>query len=118
MRSEAKSVDDYLASLPDERRRALSAVRRVILDNLDPDYEEAMAYGMIGYSVPHRVYPPGYHVDPRQGLPYAGLASQKHYLGCVRFKRLDDLPLDVVAEAIRRTPAADYIAHYELALRR
>jgi hypothetical protein len=59
------------------RRAALYAVRKVILDNLDDDFEEGMQYGMIGYYVPHRVYPQGYHCDPKQPLPFASLGSQK-----------------------------------------
>ncbi|HYE03661.1 MAG TPA: DUF1801 domain-containing protein, partial [Phycisphaerales bacterium] len=80
MQSRATTVEAYLASLPPERRAALQAVRRVILDNLDRDFEEGMQYGMIGYYVPHRVFPPGYHCDPKQPLPFAGLASQKNYM--------------------------------------
>lgn len=87
MTSKAATVAEYLASLPADRRTAIEAVRAVILRNLDPQYEEGMQYGMIGYYVPHRVYPPGYHCDPRQPLPFAALASQKNYLsvylGCV-----------------------------------
>ena len=122
-------------------RRVDEAVRQVILENLDEDYEEGIQYGMIGYYVPHQVYPAGYHCDPKQPLPFAGLASQKNYMSlylmctygdsglsrwfraawaktgkkldmgksCVRFKRLDDLALDVIAEAIRRVPAKMYI---------
>ena len=59
---------------------AIRAVRAVILDNLDDEYEEGMQYGMIGYYVPHRVYPAGYHCDPRQPLPFAGLAAQKNHM--------------------------------------
>lgn len=145
MQSKATTVAEYLASLPEDRRAALEAVREVILANLDKDYQECMQYGMIGYCVPHRVYPPGYHCDPRQPLPFAGLASQKNHMAiylmgvygspqeeawfrsawaktgrkldmgksCIRFKRLEDLPLDVIGEAIRRTPAAVLIARYE-----
>src|SRR4051794_35235501 len=80
MQSKATTVDQYLAGLDDERRKAIEAVRKVILDNLDKDYEEGMQYGMIGYYVPHRVYPAGYHCDPRQPLHFAGLASQKGYM--------------------------------------
>ena len=93
MQSKATTVEQYLASLPDDRRAALTAIRKVILANLDrgPDgksgFTEAMQYGMIGYAVPHSVFPPGYHCDPKQPLPYAGLASQKNhmslYLMCV-----------------------------------
>ena len=92
MQSKAATVEQYLAELPEDRRTALSAVRKVILDNLPPGVEERMSYGMIGYAVPHTVYAPGYHCDPSMPLPYAGLASQKGhmsvymmsvYCGCV-----------------------------------
>ena len=80
MPSKAKTVDQYLAELPDDRRQALQAVRAVVLKNLSKGYEEGMQYGMIGYFVPHSVYPPGYHCDPSQPLPFAGLASQKNHM--------------------------------------
>jgi len=157
MQSKATTVSEYLASLPPDRRSAIEAVRKVILANLDKDYEEGMQYGMIGYYVPHRVYPKGYHCDPKQGLPFAGLASQKNYMsvymmglycgsvegvgnealvewfcdswekagkklnrgkGCLRFKKVDDLALDILGEAIRRIPAKKYIPMYEKAFRR
>ena len=143
MQSKATTVEQYLSELPEDRRKALEAVRQVILKNLDKDYEEGIQYGMIGYYVPHRVYPAGYHCDPKQPLPFAGLASQKKYMSlylmciygdsdhskwfqeawaktgkkldmgksCVRFKKLDDLPLDVIGEAIKRVPAKTYIEH-------
>ena len=81
MQSRAGTVDQYLAELPTDRREALQAVREVILKNLDKSgIEEGMQYGMIGYYVPHRVHPAGYHCDPKQPLPFAGLASQKNYM--------------------------------------
>lgn len=88
MQSKAGSVEDYLKGLPDDRREALKAVREVILKNLDTSgIEEGMQYGMIGYYVPHRIYPAGYHANPTQPLPFASLASQKShmalYLMCV-----------------------------------
>jgi hypothetical protein len=151
MQSKARTVADYLAALPDDRRAALSAVREVILANLDPEYEERMQYGMIGYCVPHRVYPAGYHVDPAQPLPFAGLASQKAHMSiylmgcyvdgedsdevrrfraaweatgrkldmgksCVRFKRIEQVALDVLGEAIRAMPARRFVARYEATL--
>jgi hypothetical protein len=78
MRSNAKTVKEYLASLPEDRRVGIEAVRKVILKNLDKDYEEGMMWGMIGYAVPHRVWPSGYHCDPTKPLMMAGLASQKN----------------------------------------
>lgn len=91
MPSRVTTVADYLAELPADRRAVLEAVRKVILANIDCHLEEGIQYGMIGYYVPHRIYPAGYHCDPRQPLPYLGLA---------------DLPLEVLAEALRRVPAA------------
>ena len=145
MTSNAKTVDAYLASLPDDRREAISTVRATILKNLDSGYEECMQYGMICYAVPHRLFPAGYHCDPSKPLCYGGLASQKNYMsvylmciygdqdhakwfreawkksgkkldagkGCIRFKKVDDLPLDVIGEAIRRVPARKYIEWYQ-----
>jgi hypothetical protein len=145
MQSKANTVQQYLAELPADRRVAIEAVRAVMLKNLDPLYEEGMQYGMIGFYVPHRVYPPGYHCDPKQPLPFACLASQKNYMSlylgcvygdtplarwfqeawartgkkldmgksCIRFKKADDLALDVIGEAIRRLPTRKFIEYYE-----
>jgi hypothetical protein len=148
MQSKATTVRQYLAELPAERRPILEAVRAIILENLDPLFEEGMQYGMIGYYLPHRVYPAGYHCDPRQPLPFICLASQKNYLSlylgcvygpdreepfraawaktgkkldmgksCVRFKKLDDLALEVIGDVIRRTRARDFIKYYESTLK-
>ncbi|MEO5804779.1 MAG: DUF1801 domain-containing protein [Verrucomicrobiota bacterium] len=144
MQSKAASVQKYLAELPTDRRIVIEAVRAMILKNLDPLYEEGMQYGMIGYYVPHRIYPPGYHCDPKQPLPFVCLASQKNYMAlylglygdpererwfretwartgkkldmgksCLRFKKLEDLVLDVIGEAVRRVPARAFIQEYE-----
>ncbi|MBX3363102.1 MAG: DUF1801 domain-containing protein, partial [Phycisphaeraceae bacterium] len=145
MQSRATTVDQYMAELPEDRRAALAAVRETIRANIDKDVEECMGYGMPGYAIPHRVYPPGYHCDPSMGLPFAGFASQKNYMSvylmtvygeeseenwfrkawaktgkkldmgkcCIRFKKLEDLALDVIGEAIRRVSAKDFIAYYE-----
>ena len=80
MQSKATSVAAYLKEVPQERRDVVVAVRETILANLPPGYEEGMQYGMIGYFVPHRIYPDGYHCDPTQPLPYAALAAQKNYV--------------------------------------
>lgn len=144
MQSKASTVAQYLKELPADRRAAIEAVRAVIIKNLDPLYEEGMQYGMIGYYVPHSVYPPGYHCDPKQPLPFICLASQKNYMSvylgcvygperekpfreawaktgkkldmgksCVRFKKVEDLALDVIGDTIRRLPARKFIAYYE-----
>jgi len=145
MQSKATTVKDYLAELPPDRRQIVQTLRKTIKDNLGPGYAEGMSYGMIGFHVPHSVYPPGYHCDPKQPLPFAGLASQKNnvsiYLfclytdpgeitrfekawratgkrldmgkSCIRIKKLEDVPLDVLADAIRRVPVDKFIAGYE-----
>jgi hypothetical protein len=145
MKSNAKTPDEYVAALPDDRRAAISAVREVILANLPKGYEECMSYGMIGYVVPHSIYPDGYPCDPKLPLPYANLASQKNHMAlylmcaygdnataewfrtawqatgrkldmgkaCVRFKRLEDVPLEVVGRMIARVPVKEYVRRVE-----
>jgi hypothetical protein len=149
MQSKATTVAAYLAELPADRRAAIEILRKVIRDNLDAGFEEGMQYGMIGYFIPHSIYPPGYHCDPKQPLPFAGIASQKNhmsmYLGCVygdegkaarfkkawaaagkkldmgkaciRFKRIENLALDVIADTIKNETAEGYIAYYEHAIK-
>lgn len=147
MQSKAQTVADYLAELPPDRREAINAVRKVILNNLPKGFKEIMQYGMIGYVVPHKLYPAGYHCDPSQPLCFAGLANQKKHMSiylmtvygnketekwfvkaykasgkkldmgksCVRFKKREDLPLDVIGQAIARVPVEEYIKAYEKA---
>lgn len=142
MRSEATTVDEYLASLPEDRRAAMTAVRDVILANLPTGIVETMNWGMITYEVPLSVVPDTYNGQP---LAFAALASQKQYMSvylmaiytsdawretfeteyrasgkrldmgksCVRFKRLDDLPLDLVGRAIKVCTMEEYIEAYD-----
>src|SRR2546421_8494776 len=79
MTSKATTVEQYLADLPEEKRAAVSAVREVVLANLPEGYEERMQYGMIGYVVPHSIYPAGYHCNPKEPITLAGLGAQKNY---------------------------------------
>ncbi len=80
MQSEAKTVNEYLNSLPGDRKTAMTMLRDVILKNLPPGFSEEMGYGMMGYAVPHATYPAGYHCNPKQPLPFAGIASQKNFI--------------------------------------
>ena len=80
MQSKATTVEAYLAELPEDRREAISSIRGVILKNLPNGYEEGMQWGMIGYYVPHSLYPAGYHCQPEEPLPVASLASQKNHM--------------------------------------
>jgi len=74
------TVSDYLKNLPEERKVAFGQLRQVILSNLPDGFEECMNYGMIGYVVPHSIYPNGYHCDKKLPLPFMNLASQKNFI--------------------------------------
>ena len=80
MQSKATTVEAYLAELPQERKMAFSELHRVIKKNLPKGFKEVMSYGMIGYCVPHTIYPAGYRCAPKQPLPFMGIASQKHFI--------------------------------------
>ena len=139
MRSEAASVDDYLADLPDGRRAAIEEVRDMILGALPEGYVEVMNWGMITYEVPLATYAETYNGEP---LMYAALASQKNHMAvyltsiymdeedraqfeaqyretgkrydvgrsCVRFRKIEDLPLDLIGRAIGSMGVEEYVA--------
>ena len=79
MQYKASSADDYISQIPKERKEPIKKLRQVILDNLPKGLEEGIQYGMIGYYVPHSVYPDGYHCDPKIPLPFMSFASQKKF---------------------------------------
>jgi uncharacterized protein YdhG (YjbR/CyaY superfamily) len=138
MRSNASTVDEYLAELPPQRREAIETVREVILGNLPEGYEEVMNWGMITYQVPLEIYPDTYNQKP---LMYAALASQKHHMAvyltaiymdeqasrafetsyratgkrydvgksCVRFRKLSDLPLELIAQSVASIPVEEFV---------
>lgn len=81
MQSKAATVETYLKEIPLERQEAFNKLRNVILENLPKGFTEGMAYGMIGYCVPHSIYPAGYHCDPKLPLPFIAIASQKNFIG-------------------------------------
>jgi Domain of unknown function (DU1801) len=149
MQSKAKTPKEYLASLPDDRKHAVSEIRKVILKNLPKGFEEVMD-GMLGYVVPHSLYPGGYHCDPKTPLPFIGLASQKNYIAfyhmglyagahlewfqeqwkivspkkldmgkcCVRFKKFEDVPLDLIGQLCAKMKPQQWIDIYESHLKR
>jgi len=80
MKSHAVSPEDYLNTLPPERKKPMGELRKMIRKNLPEGFAEVMSYGMIGYVVPHTLYPAGYHSDPKQPLPFINLASQKNFI--------------------------------------
>jgi len=140
--SEAKTPDEYIESLPEDRREAVMAVRDTVRANLPAGFVEGMQYGMIGWYVPLERFPDTYNGQP---LGLAGLASQKNYVSlylnsvygdpateawfkdryaasgkrlnmgksCLRFTRLEDVPLDVIGETIARVDLDSYLAGYE-----
>ena len=80
MQSKAKTVAEYLHSLPEDRKKVMMAMRKALKQNLPKGFEECMSSGMINYVVPHSLYPNGYHVTPQHPLPFVAIASQKNYI--------------------------------------
>ncbi len=144
MQSDATTVKEYLDSLPEDRRKALAKVRREIRNNLPKGYEEGMQFGMIGYYIPLKRYPETYNGQPLSYAAlasqkrhmavylnniYADPDTQRWFedayeatgkrmdmgKSCVRFRRLDDLPLELIGEAIARTSVDEFIERYEAA---
>jgi hypothetical protein len=142
VQSDAATVEAYLAELPDDRRAVIAGVRDTILEHLPAGFVEGMQYGMISYYIPHERYPDTYNDQPLTLAALASqkryvslylmgiyaneddawwfrekwtLSGKRLDMGksCVRFRKLDDVPLDVVGEAIARTSADDLIADYE-----
>lgn len=140
--SKATTVAQYLKELPEDRRRAISTVRKVIRKNLPKGFVEGMSFGMIAYYIPLRNFPKTYNGEP---LGVAGLASQKNHMAvylnniystpatakwfkqrykasgkrmdigksCVRFRKLEDLPLELIGEAVAMTSKEELIELYE-----
>jgi len=140
------TIDEYISRIPAERVPYFQRLRETIQKNLPEGFEERAANGTVGYVVPHSLYAPGYHCDPKSPLPFVNLASQArsinlYHMGlyadkalsdwfvaefpghsahaldmgksCVRFKYLDDIPYDLVAQLMRRMSVKDWIARYE-----
>lgn len=151
MQIKAKNADDYIAQLPEDRKAAVSKLRKVILKNLPKGFKEIIGYGMIGYVVPHSLYPKGYHCDPKLPLGFMNLASQKNYIAvysmplygnkklldwftkeypkhckskldmgksCIRFKKMDDIPYELIGELSSKVTVQEWIEIYECILNR
>ena len=80
MRSSANTLDEYFASLPEDRKPAMTALRNSINKNIPKGFEERISYSMVGWVVPHSIYPSGYHCDPKLPLPFVNIASQKNFI--------------------------------------
>lgn len=151
MQSNAVTPEAYIASLPADRQPAIIALRNIILQHLADGFTERMMYGMLGYVVPHSLYPAGYHVTPTDPLPFMALASQKNFVavyhmglysdtqlvkwfadeyakvckrkldmgkGCIRLKKMDEIPVELVGELAGKITPQEWIAVYEKSLRK
>jgi len=151
MQSKALSPDQYISELPEDRRKVIEKLRKVAMDNLPNGFKEVMNYGMMGYVVPHEIYPNGYHCNPKDPLPFFGFASQKNTVNfyhmamyvdhnlydwfvsefpkhskskldmgksCVRFKKLDDIPYDLIGQLLSKITVNEWIGMYEKVLKR
>ncbi len=146
MQSKSKTINEYLNEIPPERAEAFGKLRNTIVKNLPKGFQEGMSYGMIGYYVPHSIYPKGYHCIPELPLPFAVLAAQKNLIAfyhmgiygnpdllkwfvtefpkhstakldmgksCVRFKKMNDIPYQLIGELMKKISVKDWISLYE-----
>lgn len=146
MQSKAKTVEEYLNELPEERKVAFSTLRNNILKTIPKGFNEEMSYGMLGYVVPHSIYPNGYHCNPKLPLPFISIGSQKHFIAlyhmgiylnpellkwfkteypkhssqkldmgksCIRFKKLDQIPFDLIGKLAEKMSVREWIECYE-----
>ncbi|MFY7900589.1 MAG: DUF1801 domain-containing protein [Chitinophagaceae bacterium] len=146
MQSTAPSVNEYIKELPEDRKTAFEKLRNTIKKHLPKKLVEEMSYGMIGYVVPHTVYPKGYHCSPELPLPFISIASQKNFIAlyhmgiyskpsllewfikeypkhckhkldmgksCIRFKKVDDIPFELIAQLMQKMTVDEWIELYE-----
>ena len=151
MQSKATTPDAYVAELAADRQKAITELRKVIKKNIPKGFKEVMGYGMIGYVVPHSLYPPGYHCNPKDPLPFMNIASQKNFVavyhmgiygspkllkwftdeyaktesgkldmgkGCIRFKKPENIPYQLIGELASKIKAEEWIALYEKNMKR
>lgn len=151
MQTQATTPDEYIEKLSDDRKEVIQKFRDTIKKALPKGFKEVISYGMLGYVVPHSIYPSGYHCDPKQPLPFMGLASQKNHIGfyhmglyadeklltwftthypkhcktkldmgksCIRFKKLENIPFELLSELVQKMTVADWIKIYEENLKR
>jgi uncharacterized protein YdhG (YjbR/CyaY superfamily) len=151
MQSKASSVEQYIAELPEDRKEAMQKLREITLKNLPRGFEEQMIYGMLGYVVPHSIYPNGYHCTPELPLSFFSIASQKNSINiyhmmvysdknlhdwfaaeypkyckskldmgksCIRFKKMNDIPYELIGELLSKVTVEQWIEQYEKMLKR
>ncbi len=146
MSQKPNTIEEYLATVPEDRKQAFDKLRSVILANLPKGFKEEMNYGMIGYVVPHAIYPAGYHCNTKLPLPFANIANQKNFVAfyhmgmyankelydwfvreypkhckykmdmgksCVRFKKMDDIPYELIGDLMKKMSVQDWVDIYE-----
>lgn len=146
MKTEGNTVEAILSNVPPERAGAFNSLHKTIVNNLPEGFEAAISYGMLGYVVPHRIYPAGYHCKPAEPLPFASIASQKnsinfYHMGiyanpelldwfvaefpkhskqkldmgksCIRFKKLEEIPYELIGELMTKMSVQQWIDLYE-----
>ena len=146
MQLDFKTPQEYVDSLPEDRKIAIEKLRKTIISNLPEGFIEEMSYGMLGYIVPHSIYPKGYHCKPNLPLPFINIASQKNFIGfyhmgiyvnsellnwfvleysklikskidmgksCIRFKKMDEIPYELLGELVSKIAVSDWISIYE-----
>jgi hypothetical protein len=146
MQSTATTISAYLEEIPEERKDAFKKLRETILKNIPKGFVEQMTYGMIGYVVPHSIYPNGYHCTPELPLPFISFASQKNFIAvyhmgiyanpellnwfvaeypkhstqkldmgksCIRFKKADQIPFELIAALAQKMSVQEWITCYE-----
>ena len=151
MKIEANSPDEYVEKVPEERRPSFERLRETVLDHLPEGFEEVMSYGMIGYVVPHSLYPDGYHCTPALPLPFMNIANQKNFIAfyhmgiyaepellewflseykalnlrkldmgksCMRFKKWEEIPFELIGQLVTKRSPQDWIAVYESQLKK
>ena len=151
MKIEANSPDEYVEKVPEERRPSFERLRETVLDNLPAGFEEVMSYSMIGYVVPHSLYPDGYHCTPALPLPFMNIANQKNFIAfyhmgiyaepellewflseykalnlrkldmgksCMRFKKWEEIPFELIGKLVAKRSPQDWIAVYESQLKK
>ncbi len=151
MQSTAKTVDEYIASLPEDRKEPMARLRKTVVENISQGFVEGMGYGMLAYDVPHSIYPDGYHCNPKMPLPFIAIASQKNFIAfyhmgiycdnelldwfvseypkhckskldmgksCIRFKKMNDIPFELLGELTTKITVQEWIETYERRLKK
>jgi uncharacterized protein YdhG (YjbR/CyaY superfamily) len=145
----SQTLHEYLENVPEDKKTAIEKLRKSILENLPKGFDERMSYGMIGYVVPHSLFPAGYHCDPKLPLPFISIAAQKNFVAlyhmgiyaspdlhdwfvseypkhakskldmgksCVRFKKPDDIPYELIATLASKMTVEDWVSCYQTQL--